>query len=99
MGTGKIMKTITFNGIIFGYLKCCVSYKKKGGDLHFNVCPPNEQLRVFSESLIPRIPGRVALYILMFTCSLTCQHDDHIQKQSLFLRQISYFKEVSLIPK
>lgn len=31
MGTGKIMNTITFNGIIFGYLKCCVSYKKKGG--------------------------------------------------------------------
>lgn len=97
METRKVMKIITLNGIIFGHSKYCVSYKKER--LTFNVCPPNEQLRVFSELLIPRTPRRVALYILMFACSLACQHDDHIPKQRLFLRQISYFKEISLIPK
>ena len=79
MGTRKTMEIITLNGIISGYSKCCVSYYKKERerDLHFNVCS-SEQLRAFSELLIPRTSQSVVLYILTFACSLVCQYDDHI---------------------
>ena len=76
------MEIITLNGTISSIQNVVFPIKKKR-DLHFNVCSPNEQLRVFSELLIPETLRRVALYILV--CLPACQAGDHVQKQSLFL--------------
>lgn len=92
------MEIITLNGIISGYSESCVSYKNKKKELHFNVCSPHGQLGVFSELLIPRTPQSAVLYILMFAF-LFFANMMTTSKNSLFLGQISYFKEVSLIPK